>query len=136
MLSGCCLAVTKPNRTALCRPGMAELPSAAGGLPIIVVEARHMRVSCAQSQLSTTIFCDFSLIRKFLSLCTDCGQSPPVNAHAVCILQAGSMRSFAFGTWPSHALHQVRRARISILAPFQLTDSSHRQSIVRRQLAQ
>src|SRR5882724_1670439 len=34
----------------------------------------------------------------FLSLCTDCGQSPPVNVHAVCILQAGSMRSFAFST--------------------------------------
>src|SRR5579864_2065308 len=45
----------------------------------------------------------------FLSLCTDCGQSPPVNAQAVCILQAGSMRSFAFGTWPSHALHQVHK---------------------------
>ena len=38
-----------------------------------------------------------------------CGQSPPVNANAVCILQAGSMRSFAFGTWPSHALHQVHK---------------------------
>jgi hypothetical protein len=37
-------------------------------------------------------------MRKFLSPCTDCGQSPPVNAHAVCILQAGSMRSFAFST--------------------------------------
>ena len=29
----------------------------------------------------------------FLSLCADCGQSPPVDAHAVCILQAGSMHS-------------------------------------------
>src|SRR5664279_2386878 len=45
----------------------------------------------------------------FLSLCTDCGQSSPVDAYAVCIHQAGSMRSFAFGTWPSHALHQVHK---------------------------
>jgi hypothetical protein len=32
-----------------------------------------------------------------------------ISTVATCILQAGSMRSFAFGTGPSHALHQVRQ---------------------------
>jgi hypothetical protein len=40
----------------------------------------------------------FSAHEQILSLCTDSGQSPHLNAHAVCILQAGSMRSFACGT--------------------------------------
>ncbi|MGY2850694.1 hypothetical protein ACVIWU_008279 [Bradyrhizobium sp. USDA 4509] len=32
-----------------------------------------------------------------------------ISTVTTCILQVGSMRSFAFGTWPSHALHQVRK---------------------------
>jgi hypothetical protein len=32
-----------------------------------------------------------------------------ISKVATCILQAGSMRSFAFGTGPSHAFHQVRQ---------------------------
>lgn len=50
-----------------------------------------------KSTLNYAIF-DFSLMRKFLSPGTDSGQSLHVNAHAACIHQAGSMRSFAFST--------------------------------------
>ena len=45
----------------------------------------------------------------FLSLCTDCGQSPPVDAHAVAFSRRGPCIPSAFGTWPSHALHQVHK---------------------------
>ncbi|WP_423959909.1 hypothetical protein [Bradyrhizobium sp.] len=62
----------------------------------------------SKSTLNYAIF-NFSHMRiSFLSALT-AGQSSPVDAHIVCILQAGSMRSFAFGTWPSHALHQVHK---------------------------
>jgi hypothetical protein len=43
------------------------------------------------------------------------GQSPTVDPHAICIVQAGSMRSFAFSTGLSHALHQVRNKAVQAL---------------------
>ena len=34
------------------------------------------------------------------------GQSPTLDLHASCVHLVGTVRSFAFGTRPSHALHQ------------------------------
>jgi hypothetical protein len=52
---------------------------------------------------------DFSLIGKFLSLCTDAGRVRPSTRTLFAFSRRGPCIPSAFGTWPSHALHQVHK---------------------------
>jgi hypothetical protein len=65
--------------------------------------------SGVQSQLPATLFCDFSKQAALLISLLRLRAAFAISTVATCILQAGSMRSFAFSTLASHALHQVRK---------------------------
>jgi hypothetical protein len=62
-----------------------------------------------QNQFPPALFSNFSKQAALLISLLRLRAAFAISAITPCILQAGSMRSFAFGTWPSHALHQVRK---------------------------
>jgi hypothetical protein len=62
-----------------------------------------------QSQLPPRLFCDFSKQAALLISLLRLQAAFAISTETICILQAGSMRSFAFSTGLSHALHQVRK---------------------------
>ena len=76
----------------MCRQTIRSAATAAGTPALSCLPNRAVKVN-----LAPAIFC-FRISWPFPFSLQMSGQSPTVERHAICIVQAGSMRSFAFST--------------------------------------